>query len=154
MNSNNSPFDVSHTGFDPHQEPRLPFGNWNLSALAAPRNGGSTFGLPDTGQVLPEGRQPRMKVDAIPVIEKLMVAGMPAPNTAGVLHGAPVQFCPCGNFPRIGKQTVGITAIDTIKFFHGVEIMQFMTVQNDISSAPHPADTVQWKTYPLIACQT
>jgi hypothetical protein len=56
MNSNYNPFDVSHTGFDPHQEPRLPFGDWNLSALAA-RHGGSTFGLPDVGQALPEVEQ-------------------------------------------------------------------------------------------------
>jgi hypothetical protein len=57
MNKNYDPFNVSHAGFDPHQEPRLPLGNWNLSALAAHRNGGSTFGLPDAGEVLPEVEQ-------------------------------------------------------------------------------------------------
>jgi hypothetical protein len=57
MNSNYDFFYASHAGFDPYQEPRLPLGDWNLSALAAPRNGGSTFGLPDAGDVLLEAEQ-------------------------------------------------------------------------------------------------
>jgi len=52
MNSSYDPFSASHAGFDPHQEPRLPLGSWNLSAMAAPRNGGATFGRPDAGQTL------------------------------------------------------------------------------------------------------
>jgi hypothetical protein len=57
MNNPYDSFDASHVGFDPYQEPRLPLGIWNLSALAAPRNGGSTFGRPDAGQAATPAEQ-------------------------------------------------------------------------------------------------
>ena len=66
------------------------------------------------------------------ITDELLVTAVQAFDAPGVFNRAPELFSACGYFLQIGKQSVNVTAVGAIDFFHHIQIVEVLPVKDDI----------------------
>ena len=71
---------------------------------------------------------------------------------AGVLNWAPVLLGSAGDFARIGKNAVAVTAVNAVNFFDRIEISKMVTVDCNVKASFDARNTVGPETDVLVDC--